>query len=92
VFEKFHRGDPAGERRGTGLGLTICRGIVEAHGGRITAHQRSGGGAVFRIELPLEGEPPVIEPELFDGAGALEDSAPGTTPSMGREISRGGPA
>ena len=63
IFEKFHRGEPQGDRRGVGLGLTICRGIVEAHGGRITARNRPGGGAVLTVELPLEGEPPRVEPE-----------------------------
>ena len=37
-----------------GLGLTICRGIVAAHGGRIWVEERSGGGASFRFTLPLE--------------------------------------
>ncbi len=53
LFEKFYRGNQAG-REGFGLGLTICRGILEAHGGRITAENRSGGGAVFRFFLPLK--------------------------------------
>ena len=51
VFEKFYRGSPKREG-GLGLGLTICRGIVEAHGGRIWAENRPGGGAVFRFTLP----------------------------------------
>src|SRR5690348_18087766 len=38
---------------GVGLGLTICRGIVEAHGGRIWAENWSGGGAIFRFTIPL---------------------------------------
>ncbi|MBP1756769.1 MAG: integral rane sensor signal transduction histidine kinase, partial [Firmicutes bacterium] len=42
--------------RGVGLGLTICKAIVEAHGGRITAFNKQEGGAVFRIELPGEEE------------------------------------
>lgn len=54
VFEKFIRGKSAGG--GVGLGLPICRVIVEAHGGRIWAENRSGGGAVFRFTLPMEGE------------------------------------
>jgi two-component system sensor histidine kinase KdpD len=39
-----------------GLGLTICRGIVAAHGGRIWVEERAGGGASFRFTLPLEGK------------------------------------
>ncbi|WP_437648766.1 DUF4118 domain-containing protein [Sorangium sp. So ce362] len=57
VFEKFYRGRGHG-RQGLGLGLTICRGIVAAHGGRITAENRPHGGAIFRVVLPIEGRPP----------------------------------
>jgi two-component system sensor histidine kinase KdpD len=53
VFEKFYRARE-GEGGGVGLGLTICRGIVAAHGGRIWVEERSGGGASFRFTLPLE--------------------------------------
>jgi two-component system sensor histidine kinase KdpD len=60
VFEKFYRGRPAGTRSGAGLGLAIARGIVEAHGGRIVAESRPGGGAVFRFFLPLTAEPPEV--------------------------------
>jgi two-component system sensor histidine kinase KdpD len=68
VFEKFFRvpGVAAGRsepgRKGLGLGLAICKGIIEAHGGRIIAGNRpgGGGGAVFTIELPrLANEPQV---------------------------------
>jgi signal transduction histidine kinase len=38
---------------GMGLGLSIARTIVEAHGGQIWAENRSSGGAVFRVRLPL---------------------------------------
>jgi len=64
VFEKFFRSHaaPRGARgRGIGLGLAICRAIVEAHGGRIVAENRSGGGAVFRLTLPQRGAPPVVD-------------------------------
>ena len=54
IFEKFTRGKSPGG--GVGLGLSICRVIVEAHGGRIWAENRPGGGAVFRFTLPIEGE------------------------------------
>lgn len=49
VFTKWWRG---GKRGGTGLGLYIVRGLIEAHGGRISLHEAAGGGALFRFELP----------------------------------------
>ncbi len=59
VFEKFYRGRSGAMPAGAGLGLAICRAIVEAHGGWITAAGRAGGGAVFAFALPLDraGEP-----------------------------------
>lgn len=60
VFEKFYRG--ANERvAGVGLGLAICRGIVDAHGGSISAANREEGGAAFRIALPVGGIPPKLD-------------------------------
>ncbi|MBA4018231.1 MAG: two-component system sensor histidine kinase KdbD [Pirellula sp.] len=52
LFEKFFRAD-GHSRTGSGIGLAICRGIVELHGGRIIAEQRPGGGALFRFTVPL---------------------------------------
>jgi len=63
VFEKFYRAQFEGPQGGVGLGLTICRAIVEVHGGRIWAENRSGGGAVFRFTLPAADQPPAVEPE-----------------------------
>ena len=53
---------------GAGLGLTICRGIVTAHGGRIWAENRPDGGAVFRFTLPLTGPPPTLRADEADAA------------------------
>lgn len=55
IFDKFVRGSGAGG--GIGLGLTICRAIINAHGGWIKAENRKDGGAVFRFALPLDKQP-----------------------------------
>jgi two-component system sensor histidine kinase KdpD len=64
IFEKFHRASSAAA--GMGIGLTICRGIVTAHGGRIWYERRPEGGASFRFVLPREDEAPPMDalPEL----------------------------
>jgi len=67
VFEKFYQAAP-GAGRGVGLGLSICRRIVEAHGGRIWASRRPGGGAEFRFILPLGDKLP-LPVESFPEAG-----------------------
>lgn len=56
IFERFftNGSDISDSRRGVGLGLAICRSIVEAHGGEITAFNRKEGGAIFRFYIPKE--------------------------------------
>jgi len=56
VFDKFYRVMETQTARtiGSGLGLAVSRGLVEAHGGRIWVENRKGGGAIFRFTLPLE--------------------------------------
>ncbi|HMP71284.1 MAG TPA: sensor histidine kinase KdpD [Pirellulaceae bacterium] len=57
IFDSFQRGAHSqSDSRGAGLGLAICRAIVNAHGGTITAENREGGGALFRIILPTEAK------------------------------------
>jgi len=55
VFDRFYRVDSGRSRRngGSGLGLAITAAILEAHHGRIDLHNRAGGGATFRVMLPL---------------------------------------
>ena len=57
VFERFHRASNVDDRRfaGMGLGLFICKGIVEQHGGRIWVESTLGTGTTFHVSLPLEG-------------------------------------
>ncbi|MCL2448255.1 MAG: DUF4118 domain-containing protein [Polyangiaceae bacterium] len=59
VFEKFARARPQAAG-GMGLGLTICRGILEAHAGRIWCENRLSGGASFRFRLPRSGGAPPL--------------------------------
>ena len=60
IFQKFERGQKESAQPGVGLGLAICRAVVEAHGGRIRAENRAERGARFLFSLPL-GNPPSIE-------------------------------
>ena len=55
LFERFERGKTKNPS-GIGLGLSICRGLVEAHGGQVTARPRDGGGAIFSFNLPMENK------------------------------------
>ena len=76
LFEKFTRGERESAKPGIGLGLAICRAIVEAHGGSIEAENRLGPdgaviGATFRFLLPAS-EAPTIESEAIEGAVAQD--------------------
>jgi two-component system sensor histidine kinase KdpD len=75
IFDKFYRVARAGAPSGIGLGLAICRGMVEAHGGRIWAENRPGGGIAFRFTLPLDGTPPQLPVEAGNTAAQSSDRA-----------------
>ncbi|MDH0340813.1 sensor histidine kinase KdpD [Chromobacterium haemolyticum] len=62
AFDKFSRGAAESSTPGVGLGLAICRSIVEIHGGRISARNRSPHGAEFRFSLPA-GQAPALPEE-----------------------------
>jgi two-component system sensor histidine kinase KdpD len=73
VFDKFTRGVKESATPGVGLGLSICKAIVQAHGGRIWAENITTGGARFTFTLPLLEPPSIQEPnepvkEAVDGA------------------------
>jgi two-component system, OmpR family, sensor histidine kinase KdpD len=75
IFEKFYQVTP-GSARGAGLGLTICRSIIEAHGGHIWAANRPEGGARFSFTIPLVEGAPIIDkaiPELEQDLSAESD-------------------
>jgi signal transduction histidine kinase len=55
IFTKFYQRPGDGSRSGTGLGLYIARGLIEAHGGRIWAESRPGQGTEVRFRLPRGG-------------------------------------
>ena len=58
VFDQFYRLKGGGRRpEGTGMGLAICRGIVQAHGGRLRVETTPGGGATFVLTLPVSPRP-----------------------------------
>ena len=60
VFERFYRGGDALTRsvKGTGLGLTLVKQIVDGHGGQVTVDSQPGRGSTFTIRIPLEGTVP----------------------------------
>ncbi len=65
VFDRFWKRSTPGMPAGHGLGLSVVRAIVEAHGGTIVAKHRPGGGAVFVLRLPREPAPVEEKPQPF---------------------------
>jgi signal transduction histidine kinase len=73
IFDRFRRGSNVAERHfgGIGLGLFICRGIVEEHGGRISAESEPGEGTTMHVRLPLSTVPETVEPPMkLEGAAS----------------------
>lgn len=80
IFEKFERGKKESAAPGVGLGLTICRAIMQAHGGSIRGETRATGGASFILTLP-RGLPPSDdggtpdEGSAFAGMDAMDEES-----------------
>jgi signal transduction histidine kinase len=54
IFDRFQRGrNVEGQIRGTGIGLSAARHVVEQHGGHISAQSQEGSGTIFTVRLPL---------------------------------------
>jgi heavy metal sensor kinase len=58
IWDRLYRGDQSRSQRGLGLGLSLVRAIVKAHGGKVDVQSESGKGSLFTIFLPLSGSPP----------------------------------
>jgi hypothetical protein len=90
VFDPFYSTKPV--NKGNGLGLSICYGIIQEHGGLISAYNRPEGGATFRVELPAVATalpkpaahlPAAVSPALpLNAASAPAVSAPAAEPTL----------
>jgi len=67
IFDKFFRVHHESAQSGVGLGLSICKAIVEAHGGSIQVKSRLKGGSVFAVQLPLLEFPSLLKNEVGCG-------------------------
>ncbi len=76
IFEKFTRGARESAVAGVGLGLAICKAVIEAHGGTIAAANGADGGAMFSFSLPL-GTAPTVEVDAAARVEAVDTEAAG---------------
>ncbi len=79
IFKPFHRLHGRDEYEGTGMGLAICRRIVERHGGHLTAQSAPGKGAAFHLRLPLRRPDPLSDP-MAENARSPRNEDPAAAP------------
>jgi signal transduction histidine kinase len=79
IFERFFRSKAATQQAipGTGLGLTITKAIVDAHGGTIAVDSTEGHGSTFRVRLPLSPPPDSPGPDRSHDEAGLAADCPG---------------
>jgi two-component system sensor histidine kinase KdpD len=75
LFAKFHRGRNESNTGGAGLGLSICRAIIQVHGGHIVAIRRPGGGARFSFTLPMSATGITSSRRQVENASDVEGTA-----------------
>ena len=61
IWDRLYRGDGSRTRRGSGLGLSLVKAIVEAHGGKVEVQSADNVGSVFTVTLPSNENPPTGE-------------------------------
>jgi signal transduction histidine kinase len=61
IFEHFYRSESSGSVKGVGIGLAVCKRLVEADGGHVWVTPHEGGGSDFSFSLPLALEPRTAE-------------------------------
>ena len=77
LFDKFYRVYPSTAAPGTGIGLAISKGLVEAHGGSISVESEPGSGTTFRFTLPLPPPAQGAVPPTRDGDDSIREGAGG---------------
>jgi signal transduction histidine kinase/DNA-binding response OmpR family regulator len=85
IFDSFQQGTRlSGQVEGTGLGLTLCKRILELHGGRIWVESEPGKGSTFGFALPARSEEPALtsDPQAGLGSGITTEPAPGPGPTV----------
>ena len=91
IFERFHRADPGRSRDqgGSGLGLSIVAAVVAAHGGSVAVRETPGGGATFRIELPVAEPAPPPAPAGERQVPGSSEPSPRHAPAARRSLDPG---
>ena len=91
IFDRFRQADASATRQheGTGLGLAIVKDFVELHGGAVTLREAPGGGALFRMRIPIFAPEGVTVMPPADEAGDSKDTARTENPGVDAGTSEG---